>query len=67
MISEYCNIDNQMASQGTNSMQLEEETENRQKMTFITDLNHQEPYIQYKNIVRRPFQLVKMVAEDDEN
>ena len=56
-----------MASQGTNSMQLEEETENRQKMTFITDLNHQEPYIQYKNIVRRPFQLVKMVAEDDEN
>lgn len=48
-------------------MQLEEETENRQKMTFITDLNHKEPYIQYKNEVGRPFQFMKSIADDEEN
>lgn len=65
--SEYCNIDNQMSSQGTNSMQLQEETENRIKTTFIMDINHQEPYIQYKKEQRSGLNLMKRINADKED
>jgi len=54
-----------MVSQGANSMRLQEETENRTKQTFITDLNHQEPYIQFR--VDRGIQTFQQQRKTDQN